>query len=261
MPTVRMYGRILPDAFHVSVGYDPTINWKWEETNQELRFHYTIKDSACEISCDLAEWKSDYVTEIYKRGYDILRATTDLVAFSTGNPLHVHLDRFVAPDGKETHLAVMNPDLVGLCTAFSLGKDPSCNNGSFDRIMGIVLSDPTLFLALSDLIRAITHHDHITTGCARALDGIRLMVWGQDTTTSNEAKASWEKLRTTLRVSEPYLKLITDNSKGSRHGSRNFIPGTVTNEVAKRSWVVMNRFLELPKRGIQELPVAEFPLL
>jgi hypothetical protein len=122
MPTVKIRGRVLPEVFNVSVGFDPTINWKWEETNQELRFSYTVKDSTVEIRSDLDKWQPEYRTEIYKRSYDILRTAVNLVAFAKGWPLYVYLNQFVGPDGQENPLAIMNRELDGLWTAFALGQ-------------------------------------------------------------------------------------------------------------------------------------------
>jgi hypothetical protein len=260
MPTVKIRGRVLPEVFNVSVGFDPTINWKWEETNQELRFSYTIKDSTVEIRCDLDKWQPEYRTEIYKRSYDILRTAVNLVAFAKGWPLYVYLNQFVGPDGQENPLAIMNSELDGLCTAFALGQTLQDKNPSFDSVLRIVLLEPAIFLALSDLCFAMTYHDQIVTGCARGLDGLRVLIWGKNTASRKEAKKSWEKLRSALRVDEGYLKLITESSMGPRHGSREHIPGTVTSEITKRSWVIMNRYLELRVRGGERLP-AEYPIL
>jgi hypothetical protein len=200
--------------------FHPIFSGSGKTKNENLEFSYKIKNNDIELICTLNNWNKDYVTEIYKCGHDIIRSVTSLVTFSNGNPLYVHFNRFVDPNGQESPLAVMNPDLAELCTVFTLNNELGGQNLPFDNIMQIVLTDPALFLALSDLSLAISNHDHIATGCARAVEGIRLMIWGSDTTTTREAKASWTKLQVALRASEQYLKLITENSKGARHGSR-----------------------------------------
>ncbi len=260
MATVKLLGRILPDSYNVTVGYNPRIKWKWEEENLELEFSYSIKDSLVTIECELAHWKPEYLSEIHKRGCDIVHAAINLITFSTGTVLQLHLNRLVRPDGQESLLVIENPHLVGLCTTFSMSQTIENKNCSFDKALSEILVEPGLFLALNDLCLAISHHSHTTVGCARALDGIRTMIWGKPIE-RKDGDNSWKKLRNALQFTADYLKLITESSKGSRHGSRDFIPGTTTTEVTKRSWIVMNRYMELRARNIAQLPVSEFPLL
>jgi len=68
-------------------------------------------------------------------------------------------------------------------------------------------------------------------------------------------------MQTGLNLDAAYLKLITDQSVGPRHGDHQYVLGTMTREIATRSWTVMNRFLEYLKRGRAALPPDEFPLL
>jgi len=71
----------------------------------------------------------------------------------------------------------------------------------------------------------------------------------------------WAKMRSALNLTEEYLKYITDLSKGPRHGERTRIEGESTTEITRRSWIIMNRFIEYRKRGNQDLPTSDFPLL
>ena len=68
-------------------------------------------------------------------------------------------------------------------------------------------------------------------------------------------------MRQNLRIEEAYLKFISTHATGPRHGDRVHIPPDITRELAMRSWVVMNRFLEFKKRGGAPLPASEFPML
>jgi hypothetical protein len=72
---------------------------------------------------------------------------------------------------------------------------------------------------------------------------------------------AWGTFQTNLRVSRDFLNLITDTSRGPRHGDRTHIPGTTTIEITMRAWQVMDRFIEYRKRGNQPLPETDFPLL
>jgi hypothetical protein len=86
------------------------------------------------------------------------------------------------------------------------------------------------------------------------------MIWGSNTTTRAQTKLSWAKLQEALKVREAYLKMITENSTAGRHGYREHISGPITSEITRRTWAVMNRYLELRVRVVDELP-SEFLIL
>jgi hypothetical protein len=68
-------------------------------------------------------------------------------------------------------------------------------------------------------------------------------------------------MRDSLNIDQPYLEFITEHSKGPRHGDVKGSTFSATRETIKRSWIVMNRFLEFRKRGNRPLSLSEFPLL
>lgn len=76
-----------------------------------------------------------------------------------------------------------------------------------------------------------------------------------------EKKQGWSAMRQNLNIDVGYLSFITDESKGPRHGNRTGIKQTAFREVIRRSWSIMDRFLEYKKRGDKQLPLADFPLL
>lgn len=128
--------------------------------------------------------------------------------------------------------------------------------GDVDKILRMALTEPPLFLALRDLIDAITQWHRAPINAARVLDGLRHLI-----ARGEEPKTGWPKLRAALRVEESYLKYVTDQSAPPRHGDSAHIPGEVTKKVAERARRVFNRYLKYRKRGRKPLPESEFPLL
>lgn len=51
-------------------------------------------------------------------------------------------------------------------------------------------------------------------------------------------------MRTALKLDEAYIEFIINHAKPARHGESNRIEGVDTGEIAKRSWIIMNRCLE-----------------
>jgi hypothetical protein len=249
MPIVHFLGRVLPPALSVSIGHDPTVNWATEDGMvYQIKNH--IKDSVVDVEVNVNRYAPDDFVHIYKRAFDVARASVNLVAFIRGYGLTVILERFVDPGGNASVIHFIDPSLPPLCTACGLETD-------FDQVNLIVLGDWRIAHALDDLIKAITLPDVAVVNCARAIEGLKHLL-GTDAMSD---KQKWQNLRTLLCLSQDYLTLITDNSTDNRHGNRKHITGEITAEVLKRSWVVMNRFFVYKKRSSGGLPEAEFPVL
>ncbi len=253
MQNIHFIGRVLPSAFKVSV-QAPEVKWKWEETELELTIRVKIGNSFVNIECELEEYRPEYVTELYRRAFDLARASVNLVAFANGIGLTVLLEMLIAPDGSPTELAPIDPSLPPLCTAYSL--DPA-RLADFNAVFNAVLKSPDLFMALEDLIHALSLPHVSPVNCARAMDRLKHLI----ATPGSAEKDAWKQLRDALQIDEQYLRYVTDVSKGPRHGRPGHTPGRQTTEATHRSWAVMNRYLEYVKRGKQNLDAAAFPLL
>jgi hypothetical protein len=185
------------------------------------------------------------------RAHDIARAMIDLVSFSTGHGLLFVLETLKDHEGTITAIAPQQPELGALATS-------AAGHPQFNQVLQIVLSDPPLFLALRDLIDAITPWHRAPTSCARAIEALRHLVAPGET----DRKRQWQMFNETLRVSQSYLNKVIAHSTGPRHGDPAHIPGAVTRDAAKCAWIIMDRYLEFRKRGgEQPLPISEFPVL
>jgi hypothetical protein len=149
----------------------------------------------------------------------------------------------------------MQTSLGPLCTAFTItSEEPS---KSFNEVAGLVFKETSLFMALNELIETVSYPHVSVTNCARVVERLRHLI----APNVHKKQQSWRVLRQTLRVEKAYLEFITKHSTGPRHGDPTFVPGNIAQESMRRTWIIMNRFLEFRKRGNQPLPEAEFPLL
>jgi hypothetical protein len=250
MPKLRFTGTIYPTAIKTSITNHPKINWKSADLGFSLDIGVEINENKVAIDCEIDNFdRQRHLTPIVMRAYDTARATIDLLSFATGNGLMFVLDTFVDPEGNSTAVAPQQPELATLSSAVAKPED-------FDKILRMVLTEPPLFLALRDLIDAITQWHRAPVNTARVLDGLRHLI-----APGEEPKSGWPKLRAALRVQESYLKYVTDQSAPARHGDPSHIPGEITREVAERAWTVFNRYLEYRKGGSEPLPESEFPIL
>jgi hypothetical protein len=168
----------------------------------------------------------------------------------------VFIEIFVDVDGKQTALTPRSEEVVGLCTAFNL--DPSyTGTDNYEAMIRIVVQERALLLALNDLIVPISQFNLATINCARAIEGLRTAMSQPGWTRDEE----WEFMRQQLNLTKGYLKFVIDLSAEPRHGKRKAPEAGQQSEIIRRSWVVMNRFLEYRKRGSQQLQLADFHLL
>jgi hypothetical protein len=179
--------------------------------------------------------------------------SANLAAFATGHGLIVTLDTLIDPNGTSSALIFHDPSLPILCTTF--GLEPA-RQRDFDATFRAVLMEPPLFMALNDLIAAITLPHCSLVNCGRVVDSIRRMI-----SPTLEGSAAWQAMHQALNVSRPYQEWISKQSTGPRHADPAFVPGTITTDVTQRTWAIMNRFLEYRKRGNQPLTAPDFPQL
>jgi len=250
MQTIRFRGRVLPEPAEISINSAPTVHWKVDEWQFAIETVCRIEKSKIDVTCHLPNWRSEYFDEVYRRAFDLCRAMVDVVGFKMTWGLTVIFDTFETPDGNITSLLLRAPQLEQLCTAFSLEQ-------GFDAVCRHVLQRPLLFMAMRELITAISLPHVAPVECARAIDRLKNLI----ATPGSKDKAAWQQLRDTLRINETYLKYISDASANPRHGQPGHTSGIITTEATRRAWVVMNRYLEYLVRGEQPLDPVAFPVI
>ena len=251
MTTIHFYGRVLPSHLSVSVQL-PEIKWKWEEQNLDLTFRTKITNAGVEVQCDVEPYNEEYISEIFKRATDLARLAANMAAFTTGYGLVVALETMIGPLGVNV---IQRQEQVppSSYTSFGTGGDDDQEIG---KVFRSIIAEPSAFIALDDLIKAVTSHHTQLADCGRVVDRIRRMI-----TPGQPDSVAWQNMRTSLNISRTYLEWISKQSTGPRHGDPTYIPGNIGSESMARTWVVMNRFLEYRKRGNQALTAPGFVLL
>ena len=252
MPKVTFRGRVIPEVSEITLHSRPALRWQDDGANYWMEFYLEIKCSEITVDCIVDEFdRAVHFDAIHKRASDIAATTVNLIAFAKGLGVTIVLDTFTDPAGETTQLLLRDRPLGELATAV-MTEEPN-----FSEVLNLVLQQPKLYNALRDLIHAIRVSSEIPASCGSAVEAVRALMVPK----SSNRKKSWSLMQTGLNLDAAYLKLITDQSVGPRHGDHQYVLGTMTREIATRSWTVMNRFLEYLKRGRAALPPDEFPLL
>jgi hypothetical protein len=255
MPRIRFNGRVLPAALGLSIPNFPSIRWRDGGLTalgiESAECHVEVRDNAVTIEVELVEFDPAlHLTPIAMRAHDVARAAIDLVCFASGNAYAFVLETWTGLDRVTRAVAPQQPELSALSTSVASPAD-------FDQVLRLVITDPPLFMALRDLIESITQWHRAPISAARAIEAMR-----HSMTPGKERKQQWENFCLNLQLARSYIDPVTDTSAGPRHGDPEHIPGNITTDVARRAWVIMDRYLEFRKRGGQNpLPLAEFPTL
>ncbi len=212
----------------------------------------SIADGIIEVVCESNLFATDNADgHVDLNANYLAKSVINCYGFAKGLQLQAVLETVVKPDGIKYNIQAHRPNLEPLVTALHCGSDRVVD---IHPILPIVLTDPTIFVAVKDLINAISPTE-ASVNCARAIEAIRQAMCPAD------RKQGWKLMRDNLNLSQPFLEFITEHSTGPRHGKVLDIPFSAIIETTTRSWKVMNRFLEFKKRGDAKLPISEFPLL
>ena len=166
-------------------------------------------------------------------------------------------DTIKRPDGVSEPIAKYNPELGALCKSYKFPPQHSIDSKEFMRVVNIVTAEPNLMGAMMDVADTLANFHQTPTNCGRALDGIKKSI-----APGLEPGAGWGVLQSLLRISKPYREYITKRSTDPRHGDRTVdIPPNEISEILRRTWKILDRYIEFRKRGGQPLPENEFPEL
>ncbi len=255
MPKVRFIGQVLPRSLEISV-HVPELTWEWSQAGINLVFATEIEKSVVTVDCTLPEYKTEYVPELYRRAVDVAKTAANIIAFTGGVGLIVHLDTFIDPSGNATQPCSQYPELIPICTSYSL---ESSRRADFDAVAKSVFKEWPLFRALDELIASVYNAHVAPVNCGRVIEGIRRMIIPPDQ--KGGAKA-WHAMHHALNIDSSYQIWISDRARGPRHADPTVVVYEAeTIETIKRTWEIMNRFLEYRKRGNKPLTAPEFPLL
>lgn len=261
MPVFKVMGKVEPPWVPISFEFQPKVKYRIAEKDIDLECTIAIEQSDVVVTCDVNRWDGDTLAWVLQYIFDWVSAEVDLFTFAAGIVFAVHFDRAEYPDGSAHQLMGTPSDQAALVTAYKVTSTGDSFRGELRDLLPIVVGNPTLMLALRDLASALRYGNNSLTNCGRAIEGLRKALWGKDEAANAELQLAWERLRNTLRVSKDYLQVITDASRGPRHGSSAYIPGPVRCDVLKRAWIVMNRFLAYRLGGDQPLPAGPYPIL
>lgn len=249
MHTVKFFGRISPAGVTVDFDGEMAAEYHDPDKGYSLYTKSRIKQSDVIVECTFNLLIPNYIAQAYSLALDMTRAFVDITAFRTGLGLYLNFEQWEDVDGKVTTLSFQNETAKTLCTAI--------NDGNVNEILAILLAEPALFLALNDIVIAITAPHVLLINHARAVETIRQQIAYPELI----AEKQWPIMRDQLNIDRQYLTLIMESSRNPRHGRRTYLPEDQLTKAIERTWTIMDRYFHYRLRGGLKLPENEFPLL
>jgi hypothetical protein len=244
MIIVSFFGRVLP-ALSLTLSHTHIIDMRESSSGLKGTIAIQIKNSEVVANCSLNRFEQPDFDGLHLFVFRAVRILVDFVAFSRGIGMTLILDSFMDALGARRTIHSEDPRLHGISTLIA------------DEAIPILALDHKLATALNHLTATMERPDEILTGCALGIERLTHII-----SPGAEKKQRWQNLRTALQLTENYLKLITEVSKGPRHGNPERLVLEDVLEARRRAWTVMNRFLEFRKRrNNAPLPLSDFPLL
>lgn len=204
-----------------------------------------IDGARFEVRVSLAEFNEQVWEGLYGPASDLVRTLAEATGFVRGIPYSTTIDTVVRPDGTQ------RPVILGDRQLAALG---SFSEEDIRRIAQLTLEDFPLALALSDLLMVLAKTHYSPIACGRVADGLARLIAPDE-----KPKQAWSSLHATLRVDDAYVRLLSEHSKASRHGDREYVPGDITQELARRAWMLMDRYLRFRLDGALDPDV--YPVL
>jgi len=253
MDKVHVIGRIFPSTIRLSIR-SPVLPLTSATTGLQAGFRVSIQDWIVNVECHIEKFELKHLNDILNGALDYARTLINLIGFATGIGVSVVFEYAILPDGEIAPIMLQTPALASLCTAYGLEPE---RYEDLLAVIQMVIADRNLYKSFNDLIDTqITPHISLING-ARVIESIRWMIAPN---VKREAPA-WAAMHKALNLSEAYLKWITEQSKGPRHGDPSQVSASAQLEATERAWKIINRYLEYRKRGSQPLAEPEFPEL
>jgi hypothetical protein len=245
--------RLLPSA--VSLTLPPTDVSFGPKEGQGISGNYRIRiaNSIINIECDVSSLNKTEFYFIMTNALGLARIEVNLASFAAAQPMHAIFDTVIDENGTPNPFLIQHSAFRSINTAVPL-NDPIAFNHLCHEIMR---GTPYAFDVLNDARIAINEPIFSVLHLNRALEGIKQDISGA----IKNDKIAWQLMQEALNVDEKFLRQITDLSKGPRHARIDTIHGKDAMEAARRTWMIVNRYLEYINRKRASLSLMEFPLL
>lgn len=240
-------GRVFPELEPLKLGHRPKFSISDAETAPDATFEAAIENGELTVTAEVITFDSETADSLFFFAYDLARTLCEIATLQTGIHYTAVIDSVIDPQGVMRHLLLADRSLAGLMTIFETIKP--------ERLIEEIVGDIRLARAVSDLSVMLSWPHYAPIAAGRVADSITRLITG------GRSPADWQATREALRVDKPFVMMLTDHGAPPRHGDRQYVSGATNKELARRAWMLMDRYLTLRLAGGSSLDPALYPEL
>ncbi len=176
----------------------------------------------------------------------VTNAIFDATTYYTGLVVTVEITSVVVPHPWLARFEVKSEAVAAAAAGTAVAQDVFFN---------LAVESVDLRSALADLREAIRSPNDTGFFAYRAVETI---MQAFRSSAQEESRTVWPRFRSTLRLSEPYLKSMTPFSTLNRHGTISPLSGQVREELIIKARTVIHRYASYLASGKKELEPSAF---
>ena len=240
-------GRVLPEIAPLSITYRPVVSRAELRGEPAAIYSLTIQDGMIEVDVEVVASSEVDFLSLNGPAYDLSRTVVELASLADGVAYQVMIDEAVFPDGRRLPLLVGDQRLAASIRSFT--------SDDLEAVADLVLCDPPLSRALSDVVSVMSWPHYSPIACGRVADSLLRLL------TPESGRRDWARLHEVLRVDRAYVQPLSDYSIPPRHGDRQAVTGEITSDLASRAWTLFDRYLSHRLGGSKPLDPDLYPTL
>lgn len=240
-------GRVLPEVTDLTLPYGPEYLRTEAQEGSDALLKAEISNGKVSVWAEVDENDKVDPDYLYFLANDLIGTLINVARYREGVGYTAIIDRAIDPHGVTRHIVSADRGLAK--------QKPPMSDARFEEIVDFAIKDVAFARALEDATCMLTRLHYIPIAAGRVVESVLRML------TNGRTEKHWEQMRSILNVDRSYLQLMTDHSKSARHGDRQYVEGERNAELAKRAWVLLDRFVELKLSGRSALEADKFPIL
>lgn len=243
----HFFGRVIPNHIPLSVCYTPKFKRiPHLESEPQCVMEVSISAGKFRVAVEIAEYSDEGAMALFQAAWDSAQNLANAAGYTNAVPYQVIIDYIEKPDGTIKALALGDAHLRNLV---------SFTDEDIETISDLLIGDHALGQTMSDLLSMLSKPHYAPIVYGRVAESIARLVAPLE-----KPKPMWEAMRKELKVSEGFLRKLTEVSTDPRHGKRTPVSAESNRQLSEMCWKLMDRYLHYRLRA-EVLPDDEFPML
>ncbi|CAN5312448.1 hypothetical protein BH09PSE2_BH09PSE2_06530 [soil metagenome] len=240
MSDITYRGVVHPSVYELTFEYSESVSRSQTDDEPPCEMTFDVSGGSCYVRVVLSEATNELALRLFTVALTSIQNIVNAVGFLEGIPFRVELQSFQVDGGSVEPVTLVDRSLPRRALVRSLEQSD---------LVELSLTNPGVGQIISDALIMLDRINYAPIAGGRIADTISREMHG------SHGREAWKMMREHLNVDRAYVSLLSDRSKGPRHGQREYSPGPLVNTIAERSWTLIGRYLAWLQGG--KVPLAE----